>query len=43
MLPEKQKQTYKAFFESTEQNNILDSKTTLMIQLAASFAIGCYP
>ncbi len=43
MLPEVQKQTYKAFFESTAENKILDQKTTVMIQLAASFAIGCYP
>lgn len=43
MLPEKQKQTYEAFFESTADGRILDSKTMVMIQLAASFAIGCYP
>ncbi len=43
MLPEKQKQTYEAFFESTVQNEILDPKTTIMIQLAASFVLGCYP
>ena len=43
MLPQKQKQTYEAFFASTEANGILDPKTTLMVQLAASFVIGCYP
>ena len=43
LLPEKQKQTYEEFYESTVKNEILDQKTTLMIQLAASFAIGCYP
>lgn len=43
MLPEKQKQTYEAFFESTAKNEILDQKTTMMIQLAASFVAGCYP
>lgn len=43
MLPEKQKQTYEAFYESTAKNEILDQKTTVMIQLAASFVIGCYP
>ena len=41
--PEAQKTAYEAFFEATEQNGILDGKTTVMIQLAASFAIGCYP
>ncbi len=43
MLPEKQKQTWEAFFASTETDTILDPKTTLMVQLAASFAAGCYP
>lgn len=43
MLPEKQKRTYETFFESTVDNGVLDRKTTTMIQLAASFAIGCYP
>jgi len=43
MLPEVQKSTYEAFYESTEKNNILNEKITIMIQLATSFAIGCYP
>ncbi len=36
MLPEKQKQTYEAFFESTANNEILDQKTTTMIKWKAS-------
>lgn len=43
MLPQKQKECYEAFFASTADNGILESKTTVMLQLAASFAIGCYP
>ena len=43
MLPKRQKQTYEEFFESTAKNEILDQKTTVMIQLAASFVMGCYP
>ncbi len=43
MLPAKQAKAYDAFFESTAQNEVLDRKTTLMIQMAAAFAIGCYP
>jgi hypothetical protein len=43
MLPEKQKQAYEAFYATTAKNGILDPKTTVMVQLAASFAIGCYP
>ena len=43
MLPEAQKIAYEAFFESTEKNGIITEKMTIMIQLAASLAIGCYP
>lgn len=43
MLPDKQKQTYETFYESTSNNDVLDEKTTVLIQLATSFAIGCYP
>ena len=43
MLSARQEQTYEAFFESTAENEILDHKTTLMIQLTASFVLGCYP
>ena len=43
MLPEKQKAAYKAFYESARKNDILEEKTTLLIHLAAAFAIGCYP
>jgi hypothetical protein len=43
MLPIQQKERYEAFFASTTENGILDPKTTVMIQLAVSFAIGCYP
>jgi len=43
LLPQRQKQTYEKFYESTVKNEIFDQKTTVMIQLAASFAIGCYP
>jgi len=43
MLPEKQKKTYEASYDSTVDNDILDDKTTVMLQLASSFAIPCYP
>ena len=43
MLPTRQNQTYEAFYESTAKNDQLDPKTTAMIQLAASFVMGCYP
>jgi hypothetical protein len=43
LLPENQKNAYNEFYESTANDDILDQKTTLMIQLATSFAMGCYP
>lgn len=43
MLPKLQKEKYEDFFNSTVQNEILDTKTTIMIQLAASFVAGCQP
>ncbi len=43
MLPDAQKTKFEAFFQSTAENGLLDSKTTTMVQLAVSFAIGCYP
>jgi len=43
MLPEKQNNAYTDFYNSTNSHEILDSKTTLMIQIAAAMAVGCYP
>jgi len=43
MLPEKQNKAFTEFYNSARNNDILDSKTTLMIHMAASMAVGCYP
>jgi len=43
MLPDKQKKAYKAFYDSARHNDVLEEKTTLLIHLAAAFAMGCYP
>ena len=43
MLPPNQKESYEAFFHSTEENGILSAKTTFMVQMATAMAIGCYP
>jgi alkylhydroperoxidase/carboxymuconolactone decarboxylase family protein YurZ len=43
MLPKKQNKAFTDFYNSANTNDILDSKTTLMIHLAASMAVGCYP
>jgi hypothetical protein len=41
MLPEKQSKAFSDFYDSVRDNNILDHKTTLMIQVAVAMAIGC--
>lgn len=43
MLPKKQEKCYTEFYDATVENGTFDIKTTLMIQMAAAFAIGCYP
>ena len=42
MLPEKFKQKYDDFSKSVRGNDILDPKTTLLIYIASSMAVGCY-
>lgn len=43
MLSDKLEKKYTEFYEATVENGTIDARTTVMIQLAASFAIGCYP
>jgi hypothetical protein len=43
MLPTRIEKAYTAFFNATNKNDVLEEKTTIMIQLAASMAMGCYP
>ena len=43
MLPEKQNQAFQSFVTSARQNEILDPKTTRLVFLAVSMALGCYP
>ena len=43
LMPEKQKKAYEAFYEVASNNEILETKATVLIQMAASMAIGCYP
>ena len=43
MLPKKQKNAYTDFYNSARYNEILESKTTLMIHLATAMALACYP
>jgi hypothetical protein len=34
---------YDEFLDATQNNGVLDQKTTTMLSLASSMAIGCYP
>ena len=43
MLTEKQLKAYNDFYDSARSNDILEPKTTLLIDLAPAMAVGCYP
>jgi hypothetical protein len=43
LLPEKQKNKYREFYDSARYNDILEPKTTLMLHMATAMAVGCYP
>lgn len=43
MLPEKQNTAYRSFYESARENDVLDTKTTLLLHLVSAMAFGCYP
>ena len=42
MLPN-QKNAFSAFYNSARHNEVLGEKTTLLVHLAASMAVACYP
>ena len=43
MIPENLKKSFIDFHKSIIANEILDPKTTLMIEMGAAMAVGCYP
>jgi hypothetical protein len=43
MLSEKQHKAFGEFYKSARYNRMLDAKTTVMIHLASSLSVGCYP
>ena len=43
MLPKDMNGKYEEFAKTVQNNNILDQKTTTMLYLASSMAVGCYP
>lgn len=43
MLTDRHMATYKAFYESTLNNEFLDAKTELLVGLAAAMALNCIP
>jgi hypothetical protein len=43
MLPDNLNHAYAEFFEAAADNAVLSKRATIMIQLAASLALGCYP
>ena len=43
MTPEKQIKAFNEFYITACNNEILDPKTTLLIQIGTAMAVGCYP
>jgi len=43
ILTKKQQELYDSFYESTHQNEHLDSKTEILIGLSAALAMNCSP
>ena len=43
MAPGDLNKKYEAFSKAVKDNNAFDSKTTVMLYLASSLAVGCYP
>ena len=43
MIPENLKKSFVDFHKSMISNDILDPKTTFMIELGVAMAVGCYP
>ena len=43
ILTKKQKELYDSFYESTHNNEHLDSKTELLVGLSAALALNCEP
>jgi AhpD family alkylhydroperoxidase len=43
MMPKHLKQSFADYHKTVVNNGIIDPKTTLMIQMGAAMAVGCYP
>ncbi len=43
MLPDELARKYDEFSKAVQKNDIIDPKTTTMLYLASSMAVGCYP
>ena len=43
LLTDKQQELYDSFYESTHKNEHIDSKTELLVGLAAAIAMNCSP
>lgn len=43
MMEDSQTKAYEAFSKAARSNTALDAKTTVLVCMAASMAIGCYP
>lgn len=43
MIPDRHEKMFNEFHDAVRSNDILDVKTTLLLHLATSMAVGCGP
>ncbi len=43
MMPENLKKSFIDFHKTIVANDVLDPKTTFMVEMGAAMAVGCYP
>jgi hypothetical protein len=43
MLSKEQRRAFDGFYNTARNNQVLDSKTTILLHLATAMAVGCYP
>ncbi len=43
MIPENLQKSFIDFHQTIVSNDVLDPKTTFMIEISAAMALGCYP
>jgi hypothetical protein len=43
MIPDRYEKIFNEFYDAVRSNDVLDTKTTLLLHLGTSMAVGCGP